>query len=60
MSVYAFNFLPKGKYSNLFIIVALSSNFFSCKTSLSVHNSYLPILPDDKAEFLAVCLFKSY
>ena len=60
MSVCAFNYLPKGKHSNLFIVAAFSSNSFSGKTSLPVKDSYLLTFPDDKAEILAVCLSKSY
>ena len=62
MSVYAFNSLPKGKNSNLFIIAAFSRKYFSVKkkTSLAVRNSYLLTFPDDKAEILAACPSKSY
>ena len=56
MSVCAFNFLPKGGYSKLFIVAAFSSKSFSGKTSLPVENSYLLTFPDDKAAILAVCL----
>ena len=60
MSVYAFNSLPKGEYSNLFIVAAFYSNSFSEKTSLPVKNLYLLTFPDDKAEILAFCLSKLY
>ena len=60
MSVYAFNFLPKGEYSNPFVAAAFSSRLFSRKTFLPVKNSYLLTFPDDKAEILAVCVSKSY
>ena len=60
MSVYAFNPLPKGKYSNLFIVAAFSNKSFLSKTSFLVKNSYLLTFSDDKAEILAVYLFKSY
>ena len=59
MSVCAFNSLPNGEYSNLFIVAAFSSNSFSGKTSLPVRNLYLLTLPGDKIEILAVCLSKS-
>ena len=48
MSVCVFNYLPKGKYSNLFIIAAFSSKSFSGQTSLPVKNSYLLTFPDIK------------
>ena len=60
MSVHALNSLPKDKYSNLFIVAAFSSKSFYGKTSFSVRNSYLLTFPYDKAEVLAVCLFKLY
>ena len=60
MSACAFNFLPNGEYSNLFIAANFSSKSFSGKTSLPFKNSYLPTFPDDKAEISAVCLSKSY
>ena len=60
MSVCAFNFLPKDKYSNLFIVATFSSKSFSGETSLSVKNSYLLTFSYDKAEILAVCLSKLY
>ena len=60
MSGCAFNFLPKGEYSNLFIVAAFSSKSFSGKTSFPVKNSYLLTFPDDKAEFSAACLSKSH
>ena len=53
MSGCAFNPLPKGDYSNLFIKAA-----FSGKTSFPV--KYLPAVSNNKAEILAVCLSKSY
>ena len=56
----AFNSLPKGKYSNLFIETAFSSKAFPGKTYLSVKSSYLLTFPNDKAEMLANCLSKSY
>ena len=59
MSVFAFDYLPNGKYSNLFN-VAFSSKSFSDKTSLPVRNSYLLTFPDDIAENLAASLSKSY
>ena len=49
MSVCAFNSLPKGKYSIVFIVAAFSSKSVSGKTSLPVKNSYLLTFPDDKA-----------
>ena len=55
MSIFAFNFLRNGEYSNLFFIAA-----FSDKISLPVKNSYLLIFPDDKAEILAAFLSNSY
>ena len=57
-SVCAFNSLPKGKYSNLFIVVAFFSKYFSSKTSFPVKNSYLLIFHDDKAEILSFVLVK--
>ena len=51
MSIYFFNSLPNGEYSNLLIAAALSKNSFSGKPSS------LPF-PDDKAEILAVCSSK--
>ena len=60
MSVYAFNSLPKGVYSNLFIVVAYCSKSFSSKTSLPVKMLYLLTFPDDKEEIVAVCLSKPY
>ena len=59
MSVCAYNSLPNGEYSNLFIVAAFSSKSFFGKTTLPVKNSFLTI-PDDKAEILAICLSKSY
>ena len=58
MSVCAFNSLPKGEYSKLFIVAAFSSKSFSGKTTLSVKNLYLLTFPEDKTEILAVCLSK--
>ena len=60
MSICAFNSLPKGQYSNLFIVAAFSSKAFLGKTSLPVKNSYILTFPDDKAGILAVYLSKSY
>ena len=60
MSVCAFNSLPNGEYSNLFVVAAFSSKSCSGKTSLPVKNSYLLTFPDDKAEILAVFLSKLY
>ena len=55
MSIFAFNSLRNGEYSNLFFIAA-----FSDKISLPVKNSNLLIFPDDKAEILAAFLSNSY
>ena len=60
MSVCAFNYFPKGEYSNLLIIAAFSSKSLWGKPSLLVKNSYLLRFSGDKAEILAVCLSKSY
>ena len=60
MSVCAFNSLPKGQYSNIFIVAALSSKSFSGKIYLPVKNSYLLTFPDNTAEILAVCLSNFY
>ena len=60
MSVCAFNPLPKEKYSNLFIIAAFSRISFSGKMSLSLRNSYLPTVSENKTKILAVCLSKSF
>ena len=60
MSVCAFNSLPNREYSNLCIVATFSSKSFSGKTSFSDKNSYLLTFPDDKLEFLEVCLSKSY
>ena len=60
MSICAFNSLPKGQYSNLFIVAAFSSKSFLGKTSLPVKNSYILTFPDDKAGIFAVYLSKSY
>ena len=46
------------KYSNPLIVAAFSNKFFSSKTSSPVKNSYLPTVPDDKAEALAARLSK--
>ena len=54
MSVCAVNSLPKGEYSNLFIVASLSSKSFSGKIYLPVKNSYLLTFPNNKAEILAV------
>ena len=56
--VCAFNSLANGKYSIFFIVAAFSNISFPGKTSLLVKNLYLLTIPDDKAEILAVCLFK--
>ena len=61
MSVYAFNSLSNGEYSNLFNVAAFSSKTFSSKKTFPVINLYLLTFPDDdEAEILAVCLSKSY
>ena len=60
MSVCGLNSLPKGKYSNLFIVAAFPSKCLAGKTSLPVKNSYLLTFLDDKADTLAVCLSKLY
>ena len=60
MSVCPFNSLPKGQYSNLFIVAVFSSNYFTGKTSLPVKKLIFTKFPDDKTEILAVCLSKSY
>ena len=60
MSVCAFNSLPKGQYSNIFIVAALSSKSFSGKIYLPVKNSYLLTFTDNTAEILAVCLSNFY
>ena len=60
MSVCFFNLLPNDEYSSLLIVAAFSNKSFSGKTSSPVKNSYLPTLPDDNAEILAVYLFKLY
>ena len=60
MSICAFNYLYKGKYLNLLIVVAFSYKSFCIKTSLPVKKLYLLTFPDNKAEILAVCLSKSY
>ena len=60
MSVCGFDLLPKGEYSNLFIVAAFSSKSFSGKTSLLVKSSYLLTFPVDKVEILTVSLSKSY
>ena len=61
MSVYAVNSLPKGEYSNLFIVASLSSKSFSGKIYLPVKSSYLLTFPNNKAEILAaVCLSNFY
>ena len=59
MPVCAFNYLPKGKYPNCFIVAAFFNWSFSGKTSLPLKNSYLLTFPDDKAQILTVCLSKS-
>ena len=60
MSFCAFNSLPNGEYSNLFVVAAFSSKLFFGETSLLVKNPYLLTFPDKKAEILAVCLSKLY
>ena len=54
MSVFAFNSLPKGKYSFFFVAAALYRSSYHGKISWLVKNSYLLTFPDDKAEILAV------
>ena len=54
MSVWFFSSLPNNEYSNLLIIIANSSKYFSGKTS-PVKNSYLLTFFDDEAEILGVC-----
>ena len=56
MSVCAFDSLPKGKYSNLFIVAAFSNMYFSGKTSMPVKNPILLTFPKDKAEILIISL----
>ena len=60
MSICAFNSWPNAEYSNIFNVAAISSKSSSGKTSLPVVNSYLLTFPDNKADFLAVCLSVSY
>ena len=60
MSTCAFNSLPKGEHSNLFIPAAFFNNSFSGKTSLPVKNVYLIIFLNDKAKILTVFGSKSY
>ena len=50
--------LPNSEHSNFLIVSVFYSKYFSSETSLLVKNSYLPIFPDDKADILAVYLFK--
>ena len=59
MSVFDLNSLPKSKYSNLFIVAALSNKSFSSKTSLSVKDLYL-VTFSDKVGILTICLSKTY
>ena len=59
MSVFFFNSLPNGEYSNLFIVAAFYSKTFSGNTSLPVKSSYQPTFPDDKGEFIFISLSKS-
>ena len=59
MSVFDLNSLPKSKYSNLFIVAALSNKSFSSKTSLSVKDLYL-VTFYDKVGILTICLSKTY
>ena len=58
MSICAFNSLPKGQYSNFFIVPTFSNKSFSGRTSLPVKSWYLLSFPDYKPEILAVCLSK--
>ena len=60
MSVYFFNTLPNGEYSNLVIVTALANKSFAGKTFSPVNNLYLSTFSDDKAEILAACLSKLY
>ena len=50
MLVCALNSLPKGQYSNLFVVAVFSNKYFSGKTSLPVKSVYLLIFPDNKAK----------
>ena len=56
MLVCAFNYLPNGKYSNVFIFAAFSNKSFSGKISLSVENLHLLTFPDNKDKILSVFL----
>ena len=59
MSVCAFNSLPDGEHSYLFIVAAFSNKYFPVKRFLPVNNSYLLAFPDDKAK-IQVLEFNSY
>ena len=58
MSVFTFNYLPNGEYSNLLIAAAFSSKSFTGKTSFPVKSSYLLAFSNDKTKILLVCLSK--
>ena len=60
MSVCFFSSLPNGKHSHFVVLAFFSNNLFSGKTSSPVRNPYLPTVPDDEVEFLALCLSQSY
>ena len=60
MSGCHFNSLPKEKYPNHFIVAAFSNELLTGKTFLPFKNSCLLTFPDDKAEILTICQFKSY
>ena len=49
MTIRDSNSLPKGKYSNVFIVDASSSKLFPGKRSLLVINSYLVTFSDTTA-----------
>ena len=57
MLVCAFNYLPNGKYSNVFIFAAFSNKSFSGKVSLSVENLHLLTFPDEKDKILSELSF---
>ena len=59
MSVCFFNSLPNSEYSNLLIVVAVSSKYSFGKTISSVKNSYLASFPNCIADILTVSLSKS-
>ena len=48
MSVSVFNYLPNDKYSNIFMVPAFSSKYFSVKIFLTARNLNLLTFPDDK------------